>query len=287
VAVANQASDDVRRISEWVETGAIGGIREVHNWSSRPFWAQGLERPREAEPVPPGLDWDLWLGPSPERPFNHVYLPFVWRGWYDFGCGALGDMGQYSFDTIFRALKLGAPTSVEVSSKEHFAETFPRASIVHFQFPARERMPAVKLTRYDGGLKPPDKEGLATGQKLDEEGLLFVGERGNILCGFNGSRPRLLARGQKEDAEQQPRQRGRGAAGSRHIRQWLDACRGSKTKPGANFEFSGGVAEALLLGNVALRTGGKLLWDADTLKVVNETSAEQYVRPERRSGWAL
>jgi predicted dehydrogenase len=287
VAVANQASDDARRICEWVETGAVGGVREVHNWSSRPFWAQGLDRPGEVEPVPPGLDWDLWLGPAPKRPYNHVYLPFVWRGWYDFGCGALGDMGQYSFDPIFRALKLGAPTSVEASSKEHFAETFPRASIVHFQFPARDKMPPVKLTWYDGGLKPPDMEGLASGQKLDEEGLLFVGERGNILCNFNGSRPRLLARSQKEDAQQQPRQGSRGPAGIRHIRQWLDACRGGKTKPRANFEFSSGVAEALLLGNVALRTGGKLLWDADNLKVLNEASAEQHIRPERRSGWAL
>src|SRR5262249_24168040 len=110
VAVGNQASEDTRCLTEWIANGAIGPVRQVINWSSRPFWPQGLERPKEAQPVPDGLDWNLWLGPAPERPFHHAYLPFVWRGWYDFGCGALGDMGCYSFDTIFRVLKLEAPT---------------------------------------------------------------------------------------------------------------------------------------------------------------------------------
>jgi predicted dehydrogenase len=290
VAVANQASEDTRRICDWIQSGTIGAVREVHNWSSRPFWAQGLERPRDVEPVPPGLDWDLWLGPAPERPFNHIYLPFVWRGWYDFGCGALGDMGQYSFDTIFRALKLGAPTSVEASAQDHFAETFPRASIVHFQFPARDQMPPVKLTWYDGGLKPPQAKALAPGRKGDEEsqeGLLFIGERGMILCGFNGSRPRIVGAGHGPDKQPPAQRQARGAGGNRHLRQWLDACRGSKTTPGANFEFSGRVAEALLLGNVALRTSGKSLWDAENLRVANQPSADQYIRPERRPGWPL
>jgi predicted dehydrogenase len=112
VAVGNQASEDTRRLTEWSADGAIGQVRQVINLSSRPFWPQGLVRPKEAPNVPDGLDWDLWLGPAPERPFNQAYLPFVWRGWHDFGCGALGDMGQYSFDTIFRVLKLVAPTSV-------------------------------------------------------------------------------------------------------------------------------------------------------------------------------
>jgi predicted dehydrogenase len=280
VAVANQASEDTRRLCEWIQSGAIGEVREVHNWSSRPFWPQGLERPASSEPVPKGLDWDLWLGPAPDRPFNHVYLPFVWRGWYDFGCGALGDMGQYSFDTIFRALRLGAPTSVDASAKDRLAETFPRASIVHFDFPARDKLPPVRLTWYDGGLKP---EVLQMGGKLADEGLIFIGDRGIIECGFNGGNPQLLAGARTEAPARQPR----GAASSRHLRQWLDACRGNKTPPGANFAFSSVVAETLALGNVALRGGGKLLWDTDNLKVINEPSAQQYIRPERRSGWAL
>src|SRR5262249_26789107 len=125
VAVMNQGSDAQRRIREWITAGAVGPVRQVINWSSRPVWAQGIERPKEAQPVPEGLDGNLWLGPAPERPFHSLYLPFVWRGWYDFGCGALGDMGCYSFDTIFRVLKLDAPTSVVASSTERHAETYP------------------------------------------------------------------------------------------------------------------------------------------------------------------
>src|SRR5262250_1123801 len=154
IAVANQASEDTRLLCEWIWSGAIGPVREVVNWSTRPFWPQGLERPKEAQPVPEGLDWDLWLGPAPERPFHHAYLPFVWRGWADFGCGALGDMGCYSYDTIFRVLKLEAPISVEASSTDRYDETYPMASIIHFAFPARGDMPPVKFTWYDGGLKP-------------------------------------------------------------------------------------------------------------------------------------
>src|SRR5258707_3885231 len=159
IAVGNQASEDTRLLCEWIWDGAIGPVREVANWSSRPYWPQGLERPKESEAVPEGFDWNLWLGPAPERPFNQAYLPFVWRGWSDFGCGALGDMGSYSFDTIFRVLKLEAPASVEASSTDRYKETYPLASIIRYNFAARGGMPSVKCTWYDGGLKParPDE----------------------------------------------------------------------------------------------------------------------------------
>jgi predicted dehydrogenase len=284
VAVMNAASEDTRLLCEWIAAGAIGPVRQVHNWSSRPFWPQGLERPQASQPVPEGLNWDLWLGPAPERPFHHAYLPFVWRGWYDFGCGALGDMGCYSFDTIFRALKLGAPTSVEASSTERYAETFPRASLIHFNFPARGDMPPVRLTWYDGGLIPSRPEGLEIDQPLEKEGLLFVGDRGAILCGFSGRRPRLLPPDRMKNFKQPPKTlpRSRG-----HQREWLDACKGEKIKPGANFEFSGVVTEAFLLANVALRMGQRLQWDQARMQAVNAASAQQYVRPERRTGWPL
>src|SRR5262249_55760251 len=152
--------------------GAVGPVRQVVNWSSRPFWPQGLDRPNQAEPVPAGLDWDLWLGPAPERPFHHAYLPFVWRGWYDFGCGALGAMGAYRFDPIFRALRWEARASVEASSPERPAESSPQAGLVHFHSPARGDLPRVKLTWYDGGLKPPRPEDLEPDRPLPEEGLL-------------------------------------------------------------------------------------------------------------------
>jgi predicted dehydrogenase len=283
VAVMNQASEDTRRLAEWLGAGVIGPVREVHNWSSRPFWPQGLDRPQQAQPVPEGLDWDLWLGPAPERPFHHAYQPFVWRGWYDFGCGALGDMGQYSLDTIFRVLKLGAPTRVEASSSTRHAESFPQASIIHFHFPARGELPSVRLTWYDGGLRPQTPDELEGGP-LPEEGLLFRGERGAILCGFNGRRPRLLPESRMKNFQQPlatlPRSPG-------HQREWLDACAGSKTRPGADFEFSGLVTLALQLGNVALRAGQPVLWDPASQSIVNASTVKQYLHPPFRPGWTF
>ena len=290
IAVGNQASESTRLLCEWIWDGAIGPVREVMNWSSRPYWPQGLERPKEAQAVPEGLDWDLWLGPASERPFNHAYLPFVWRGWCDFGCGALGDMGSYSFDTIFRVLKLEAPVSVEASSSDRYEETYPQASIVHYNFSSRGDMPAVKFTWYDGGLKPARPEELeedrplrAEGEEMDE-GLLFVGDRGKILCAFNGANPKLIPETKMNGYKQPPKTLPRSAGNER---EWLEACMGSKVKPGGSFEFSGLVTETLLLGNVATRLGQKLNWDRSNLKVVNSDSAQKYVRPERRSGWEL
>ena len=289
IAVGNQASESTRQLCEWIWDGAIGPVREVMNWSSRPFWPQGLERPKDAEPVPEGLDWDLWLGPAPERPFNHAYLPFVWRGWYDFGCGSLGDMGSYSFDTIFRVLKLEAPVSVEASSTDRYDETYPQATIVRYNFAARADMPAVKFNWYDGGLKPARPEELEEGRPLkgegeEDEGLLFVGDRGKILCSFSGGHPALIPQ-LKMDSYKQPAKTLPRSPGNE--REWLDACKGGKDKPGGNFEFSGMVTETLLLGNVATRMGQSLGWDRPNLKITNSEAAQKYVSPERRKGWEL
>lgn len=288
IAVANQASEDTRLLCEWIWAGAIGPVREVHNWSSRPFWAQAVERPKETQPLPEGLDWNLWLGPSPERPFNHAYLPFSWRGWVDFGCGSLGDMGSYSFDTIFRVLKLEAPTSVEASTTERFPESYPWATMIHYTFAERGNMPPVKFTWYDAGLKPPRPEELEPGRpwmgtENDEEGLLFVGDKGKILCGFNGAQPKLIPQAKMDSYKQPPKTLPRSPGNER---EWLDACKGGTTKPGGNFEFEGLVTETLLLGNVAALSGEKLSWDRANLKTSLE-SAQRYVRPERRAGWEL
>ncbi len=289
IAVGNQASESTRLLCEWIWDGAIGPVREVMNWSSRPFWPQGLERPKETEPVPEGLDWDLWLGPAPERSFNHAYLPFVWRGWYDFGSGALGDMGSYSFDTIFRVLKLEAPVSVEASSTDRYDETFPQASIVRYNFAARGDMPPVKFNWYDGGLKPARPEELEEarplkGQGEEDEGLLFVGDRGKILCSFSGGHPGLIPQSKMDSYKQPPKTLPRSPGNER---EWLDACKGGKDKPGGNFEFAGMVTETLLLGNVATRMGEKLGWDRSNLKITNSEAAQKFVSPERRKGWEL
>jgi predicted dehydrogenase len=289
IAVGNQASESTRLLCEWIWDGAIGPVREVMNWSSRPFWPQGIERPKETEAVPEGLDWNLWLGPAPERPFHHAYLPFVWRGWYDFGCGSLGDMGSYSFDTIFRVLKLQAPHSVEASSTDLYDESFPLASIVRYNFPARGEMPPLKFTWYDGGLKPARPDELEEGRPLkgdaeEEEGLLFVGDHGKILCSFSGDDPKLIPDSKMKSYKQAPKTLPRSPGNER---EWLDACKGSKVIPGGNFEFSGRVTESLLLGNVAIRTGQKLNWDSAKLNIPNSGLAQEYIRPNRRPGWEL
>jgi hypothetical protein len=259
------------------------------NWSSRPFWPQAIERPKESEAVPEGLDWDLWLGPSPVRPFHHAYLPFVWRGWADFGCGALGDMGSYSYDTIFRVLKLDAPISVEASSTDRYDETYPQASIIRYDFAARGDMPPLRFTWYDGGLKPARPEELEASRPLkgegeEDEGLLFVGDKGKILCSFNGGHPALIPQSKMDSFQQPPKTLPRSPGNER---EWLDACKGGKTKPGGNFEFEGMVTETLLLGNVAARTGQRITWDRASLKANNSDFAQSMIRPERRSGWEL
>jgi predicted dehydrogenase len=289
IAVANQASEDTRLLCEWIWAGAIGPVREVINWSSRPFWAQAVERPKDTEPVPEGLDWELWLGPAPERPFNHCYLPFSWRGWVDFGCGALGDMGCYSYDTIFRVMKLEVPESIEASSTDRYDETYPQAEIIHYDFPARGDMPPLRFTWYDGGLKPPRPPELEAnrpfrGEEDEDEGLLFVGDSGKILCGFNGKNPRLIPQSKMDSYKPPPKTLPRSPGNER---EWLDACKGGKVRPGGNFEFENLVTQTLLLGNVAVLTGQRLTWDPVNLRVNNSDLAQKYISPERRIGWEL
>jgi hypothetical protein len=198
-------------------------------------------------------------------------------------------MGCYSYDTIFRVLKLETPTSVEASSTDRYDETYPQAEIIRYDFPARGDMPPVKFTWYDGGLKPARPEELEPnrpfrGEADEEEGLLFVGDRGKILCGFNGARPKLIPQS-KMDSYKQPAKTLPRSPGNE--REWIDACKGGKVKPGGNFEFEDLVTETLLLGNVAVLTGEKLTWDRNNLKVNNSDLGQKYIRPERRKGWEL
>lgn len=284
VAVVNQASESTRILCEYVWGGAIGTVRQAINWSSRPFWPQGVDRPKEQPPVPEGMDWNLWLGPSPERPFHNIYHPFNWRGWHDFGGGAIGDMGCYSFDTIFRVLKLEAPAAVESSSSEAVAEAYPKACAMHFSFPARGDLPPVKVTWYDGGLKPPRPDDFGPKDKMRAEGLLFIGDKGSMLCGFNGDNPVLLPEARRKEFEPPPKSLPRSPG---HDREWIEACKGGKQAPGANFAFTGPVTETILLGNVALRTGERLAWDRENLKAANSAAAQKLIRPEFREGWSL
>ena len=286
-----QASEETRRLCEFVWDGAIGPVREAHIWTDRPsnglfneYWAQGVGRPKETPAVPETLEWDLWLGPAPTRPYNPVYLPFKWRGWWDFGTGALGDIGCHALDPVCRALKLGAPLSVDASSGRVNTETYPLTSIVTYQFPARGDMPPVKLVWYDGGLRPPRPAELPDGQLMGDNGRLLVGDKGKIL----GNRiiPESRKKEYPEPAKSIPRSPG-------HYVEWIQACKGGKPA-GSNFSWAGPLAETVLLGNVALRsqlrddmTRHRLDWDSEKLQFTNLPEANQFLRREYRQGWTL
>jgi len=295
VAVMNEASKATRQLTEWVAAGVIGQVREVHNWSQRPYWPQGLERPKNSEPVPEGLDWDLWLGPAPARPYDHVYLPFVWRGWYDFGVGAIGDMGNYSFDTMFRALKLTSPVSVDASSTPRFRETYPVGSLIHWEFPARGDRAPVTIHWYDGDLRPPRPAELEPDEQMsdveDGEGMLLVGDRGKILCGFEGQNARLIPASRMKAFEPPPDDLPKSPGA---YEEWLGAIQGG-APPRANFEFEQRVVEAVLLGSIAVRMGTKLEWDADHDRIIRLAegragdleTANMQINPPRRPPWEL
>jgi hypothetical protein len=282
VATGNSASEATRVLCEWISDGAIGQVSDVYNWSTRPVWPQGIERPIEKQAVPDYLDWDLWLGPAPNRPYHSVYQPFDWRGWYDFGTGAVGDMGCYSFDTIFRVLKLQAPVRIESSSTKVFKETFPAASILHFYFAGRGEMSPVTIHWYDGELRPQKPEELGD-EELESEGLLFVGDKGKILCDFSGGEPRLIPASAMaayvKPVKTLPRSPG-------HYEEWIGACKGGE-KAGANFETAGPVTETILLGNVAVRAGKTIEWDSKTMTVTNDKEANELIHFAYRDGWSL
>lgn len=286
-----QASEGTRLMSEYIWAGAIGPVREVHVWTDRPlrgindvYWPQGVDRPTETPPVREELDWDLWLGPAPYRPYHPAYVPFKWRGWWDFGTGALGDIGCHSIDPIWRALKLKCPVSVEASCTLVNNETYPVASMVTYHFDAREDMPPVKMTWYDGGLRPPRPDELEQGQLFGDNGTLFIGDKGKMF-GYTII-PESLRRDFGRPPKVLPRSPG-------HHQEWIDACKGGKPA-GSNFDHAGPLAEAVLLGNVALRPEIKkelvnksLLWDGEAMKITNLPEANKYLHTEYREGWSL
>jgi predicted dehydrogenase len=282
-------------IADWIADNAIGKVREVHNWSSRPYWPQGIDRPAGSETPPQHLNWDFWVGPAPMRPYNKIYQPFVWRGWYDFGCGSFGDMGCYSFAGVFKILGLTPPTSVEACSSESFAETFPRSSIVHLNFPARASGPEVRMSWYDGGMHPPRPAEIseADGRQFRhlQEGVMYVGEKGFILAGFNGDNPRVYPESPKYKATPPPEQAGQSTSAARRrdgsIDAWIGACKGGP-KSLTDFETQTPVTEAFLLGCMAQRLPGeKLIWDAAQMKVSNHEKATALVDPPSRSGYGV
>jgi predicted dehydrogenase len=292
------ASESIRLLCEWIWDGAIGPIREVHAWTPHPVWPQGMDRPSDTPPVPETLKWDLWLGPAPSRPYHPVYLPMLWRGWWDFGTGGLGDMGCHIFDHIFWSLKLGHPKSVEAScsyfvrealnwDKVMNTESYPRASLVHYRFPARGDMPPVKLTWYDGGLMPPRPEELEEGRTMGDQfgGTLYIGDKGTILTGSHGANGLRIIPESKMQAYKKPPKTLKRSIG--HHREWIEACKGGEPAKSNFADFAGPLTEVVLLGNIALRTGKKLNWDAENMKFPNYPDAEQFLHRKYRDGWSL
>ena len=266
-----------RRVVELIRSGAIGEVKEVHIW--RELGSEPRYRPRETPPVPPNLNWDLWLGPAPERPYHSCYHPVHWRHWWDFGNGQLGDMGCHLLDLPFWALDLKYPTTVETVGPPAHPEMYPRSLTARWTFPARNNQPPVELTWYDGGKKPPMwEEGTFPSWS---EGVLFVGAEGMLFSHFG--RYELHPR-QKFAGFEPPPQTIPGPIS--HAQEWLTACKtGSPT--GTHFGYTGPLTETVLLGTVAYRTGQKLEWDAENLKVTNCPEANEYIQREYRKGWTL
>ncbi|MBN2270227.1 MAG: Gfo/Idh/MocA family oxidoreductase [Sedimentisphaerales bacterium] len=281
------SSETIRLTCEWIWDGAIGDIREVHAWSQTGLDWGGfrMQRPDERQPIPAGMDWDLWIGPAPKRPYHIAYAPYSWRGWWDFGTGAIGDMACHNMDPAFWALKLGYPYSAEGSATNINDETTPFGSIVHYEFDARGDMPPVKLTWYSGGLMPPRPDELEPGRQLagGGNGILFIGDKGKIMAEGWGGSPRIIPENKMQQYKRPSKilERSNG-----HHRDWVDACKGGK-QPHGGFDYSGPMTEVILLGNVALRTGEKLTWNGKDMKATNCPSADKYIKPEFHNGWTI
>jgi len=325
------AEDGLRRAVEVIQAGIIGPVRQVHVWSDRPIWPQGMDRPAGEDPVPANLDWDLWLGPAPWRPYKSrwpeqdtgkgkrggrgYYHPFCWRGWQDFGTGALGDMACHLVNMPFRALKLGDPTEIEAESSPMNKESWPLKSKIRFEFPAREGLVPVTFWWYDGGNprtdKPFDHDGNnkppkdvvaeveeMTGQ-VPRSGCILIGDKGKIFSGndYGGGfhlkltdDKGLIESGKHEAvkavAQTIPRNEFKGDGDLRHHLEWIAACKGGRPAY-SDFANAAYLTEIILLGCVALRAGRKLEWDGPNMRATNAPEAAQFVKREYRKGWRL
>jgi predicted dehydrogenase len=312
-AMGNQghSGEGWRVLCEYIWNGAIGDVTEVHCWTNRPIWPQGLGKPEGEDPVPANFHWNEWLGPAQYRPYKmkHVpemkdgkpvldengkpkekldrfYQPFVWRGWWDFGCGALGDMACHIMDGAFWALHLGYPTRVElVDHSELNPYSPPNWSILRYHFPARGAMPPCTVTWYDGGKKPARPEELEPDRKLAEgdNGSLFIGSKGKMMANTYGGGVRIIPEAKHQATPKPPQMIPR--IKDHHL-EWVEACRGGTPHSG-NFDYAGPFSEVVLLGNLCLRVGKSIDWDGPAMKVTNVPEANQYVRKEYRKGWEV
>jgi predicted dehydrogenase len=289
-------------IAEQVKQGAIGTLREIHNWTNRPVWPQYTHVPQDRPPVPAGFDWDLWLGPAADRPFHPNYTHTVFRGWYDFGGGSMADMGIYSLWPVFTTLELGVPHTAEawathtceivdqVSRTVRNEAAYPAACMIRLKFAAQGDRPAVDLFWYDGGMKPRLPEVVeAHNVEMAREGILFVGDDGAVLADFRGQNPLRFAAGQRSPVrlEQVTSDPNRTASEpARRQGGWIEAVKGGEPSPGS-FLNAGSITDAVNLGTVALRAGRRVVFDSQTMQITNALEANRYLTRQYRQGWEL
>ncbi len=275
----------VRVLHAWMEKRVVGDVREVQCWTNRPTWPQGIPTPTDTPPVPEALDWDLWLGPAPHRAYHPAYCPRNWRGWCDFGTGALGDMACHIMDPAFWTLDLGAPTRVTPELSAPCGDSFPQASKVRFEFPERGKKPPVTLTWYDGGNMPERPAELEEGRMMGDRdgGSLMIGEKASIMMGCYGNPVRLIPESKMKEGKL-PKATLPKSPGQHE--EWLIACKGGEPA-GANFDYAGKLTETVLLGVLAIRAGQTIEWDAENMKIPNFPEAEQFINPPYREGWTL
>jgi predicted dehydrogenase len=278
------SSDDIRRAVEWIRDGAIGPVREIHAWLGTPNKPMPDTRPTETPPVPDGLHWDLWLGPAEARPFHPVYAPQAFHYWWDFGSGTLGNFGCHALDTAVWALDLKHPTFVEASSTTLSKETTPAAAMYRYRFPVAVGHKPIDLFWYDGGLRPPRPDCLEPERELPKGGgSLIVGENGAVLSGIWSGSPQIVPRQRMRDYQPPPQTIPRSQG---HYRDWIEACKGGPPAS-ANFEYGAGLTEIVLLGGVALRSGGTLHWDGPGMAAPGTPEADRYIHGHFREGWEL
>jgi hypothetical protein len=287
---------DYDTIKGWIDEGRIGKLKEIHNWSNRPMWPQWQTNPTDNPPVPDGLNWSLWLGPVPDRPYSPNYTNAVFRGWYDFGAGSIADMGHYSLFPLFRAIGVNTPAksaeaygtttcaldgNVAVGVKNDVA--FPLSCIIRFKFDAQPELPPFELFWYDGGMRPPNPdEYSAKGQALGREGMMFIGDKGKIIAGFRGERPVVIGEDGKIVSPDSTTERLREDPND----VWISSFKNKSQSPGS-FLYTGPVTETILLGAVALRAGKKVEYDSANMKITNIPDANKYLVREYRKGWEL
>jgi len=276
-----RASDGYRRAVALIRAGTIGNVEQVYSWTDRPLWPQGIDRPAEQPDVPEHLDWDLWIGPAPTRPYSAAYHPLKWRGWWDFGTGALGDMGSHLLDPIYLALDLAYPTLIEADTTEVNAETYPAASTVRFTFAARGELPPVALTWYDGGRIPP--ESVTGTSRPPANGSLLVGSRAKMFIPERGGDPRVLPlkRGDKVEVPQLELPPAPG-----HHAEWIESCKTAKPTS-SSFADVAPMVQTCHLGNIAIRLGQEFDWDADKAAPIDCPAAAALLRRDYRQGWEL